>query len=57
MTDKELKYVLNFIKEIKSEMLAGKYNYNTELYLKLLRCERYLDHELKELKESKIKNE
>ena len=57
MTDKGLKYVLNFIKEIKSEMLAGKYNYNTELYLNLLRCERYLDHELKELKESKIKNE
>ena len=57
MTDKELKYVLNFIEEIKSEMLAGKYNYNTELYLNLLRCERYLDYELKELKESKIKNE
>lgn len=57
MTDKELKYVLNFIEEIKSEMLAGKYNYNTELYLKLLRCERYLAHELKELKESKVKNE
>lgn len=57
MTDKELKYVLNFIEEIKSEMLAGKYNYNTELYLNLLRCERYLDHELKELKESKVKNE
>ena len=49
MTDKELKYVLNFIEEIKGEMLAGKYNYNTELYLKLLRSERYISKELKEL--------
>ncbi len=57
MTDKELKYVLNFIEEIKGEMLAGKYNYNTDLYLHLLRCERYLAHGLKELKESKVKNE
>lgn len=57
MTDKELKYVLNFIEEIKGEMLAGKYNYNTELYLQLLRCERYLAHELKEIEESQVKNE
>ena len=57
MTDKELKFVLNFIEEIKGEMLAGKYNYNTDLYLQLLRCERYLSHELKELEESKVKNE
>lgn len=54
MTDKELKYVLDFIEEIKGEMLAGKYNYNTDLYLHLLRCERYLAHELKG---SKVKNE
>lgn len=57
MTDKELKFVLNFIEEIKGEMLAGKYNYNTDLYLQLLRCERYLSHELKELEESKVRNE
>ena len=57
MTDKELKYVLNFIEEIKGEMLAGKYNYNTDLYLQLLRCERYLAKELKALQESKVKNE
>ena len=57
MLEAELKYISNFIEEIKGEMLAGKYNYNTELYLRLLRCERYLAHELKELKESKIKNE
>ena len=57
MLEKELKYILNFIEEIKGEMLAGKYNYNTELYLHLLRCERYLAHELKDLHESKVKNE
>lgn len=57
MTDKELKYVLNFIEEIKGEMLAGKYNYNTDLYLKLLRSERYLSKELKEIEESQVKNE
>lgn len=53
----EIKYISNFIEEIKKEMLAGKYNYNTDLYLQLLRCERYLAHELKELQESKVKNE
>lgn len=53
----EIKYISNFIEDIKKEMLAGKYNYNTELYLQLLRCERYLAHELKELKESRVKNE
>ena len=52
MNKEELKYIFNFIEEIKKEMLAGKYNYNTELYLHMLRCERYLAHELKE---SKIK--
>lgn len=57
MNKDELKYISNFIEEIKKEMLAGKYNYNTDLYLQLLRCERYLAHELKELKESKVKNE
>lgn len=57
MIAEELKYISNFIEEIKKEMLAGKYNYNTELYLQLLRCERYLAHELKELQESKVKNE
>lgn len=57
MNKEELKYISNFIEEIKSEMLQGKYNYNTELYLQLLRCERYLAHELKELQESKVKNE
>ena len=55
MLEEELKYISNFIEEIKGEMLAGKYNYNTELYLQLLRCERYLAHELKELEESKVK--
>lgn len=57
MLEEEVKYISNFIEEIKKEMLAGKYNYNTELYLQLLRCERYLLKELKELKESKVKNE
>lgn len=57
MLDEELKYVLSFIEEIKGEMLRGKYNYNTELYLKLLRCERYISKEMKELQESKVKNE
>ena len=57
MIAEEIKYISNFIEEIKSGMLAGKYNYNTELYMQLLRCERYLSHELKELKESKVKNE
>lgn len=57
MVAEEIKYISNFIEEIKAEMLQGKYNYNTELYLQLLRCERYLAHELKELKESKVKNE
>lgn len=57
MNKEELKYISNFIEEIKAEMLQGKYNYNTELYLQLLRCERYLAHELKELQESKVKNE
>lgn len=57
MKAEEIKYISNFIEDIKKEMLAGKYNYNTELYLQLLRCERYLAHELKELKESKVKNE
>ena len=50
MNKEEIKYISNFIEEIKKEMLAGKYNYNTELYLQLLRCERYLSKELKELK-------
>lgn len=57
MIAEEIKYISNFIEEIKAEMLQGKYNYNTDLYLQLLRCERYLAHELKELKESKVKNE
>ena len=57
MPEKELKYVLSFIEEIKGEMLSGKYNYNTELYLKLLRSERYISKELKELQESQVKNE
>lgn len=57
MIAEEIEYISNFIEEIKGEMLAGKYNYNTELYIQLLRCERYLAHELKELKESKVKNE
>lgn len=57
MLEEGVKYILNFVEEIKKEMLNGKYNYNTELYLQLLRCERYLAHELKELKESQVKNE
>ena len=57
MVAEEIKYISNFIEEIKAEMLAGKYNYNTELYLQLLRCERYLSKELKELQERKVKNE
>lgn len=57
MKDKEIKYILNFVEEIKGEILRGKYNYNTELYLQALRCERYLSKELKELEESKVKNE
>lgn len=57
MLEKELKYISNFIEEIKEEMLRGKYNYNTELYLKLLISERYISKELKELRESKVKNE
>lgn len=57
MLEEEIKYISNFIEEIKGEMLRGKYNYNTELYLKLLRCERYISKELKELHESKVKNE
>lgn len=57
MLEKELKYVLSFIEEIKREMLASKYNYNTELYLKLVRSERYISKELKELQESQVKNE
>lgn len=57
MIAEEIKYIFNFIEEIKKEMLAGKYNYNTDLYLQLLRCERYLAHELKELQESRVKNE
>ena len=57
MNKEEIKYISNFIEEIKAEMLQGKYNYNTDLYLQLLRCERYLSKELKELQESKVKNE
>lgn len=57
MKDKEIKYILNFVEEIKKEMLNGKYNYNTELYLQVLRCERYLLKELKEQEEIKVKNE
>lgn len=57
MIAEEIKYISNFIEEIKKEMLAGKYNYSTDLYLQLLRCERYLAQELKELKERKVKNE
>jgi hypothetical protein len=49
MLEEEVKYISNFVEEIKREMLAGKYNYNTELYLHLLRCERYLAHELKRI--------
>lgn len=55
MIEEEIKYISNFIEEIKGEMLRGKYDYNTELYLQLLRCERYLANELKELQESKVK--
>lgn len=57
MLAEEIKYISNFIEEIKGEMLAGKYDYNSELYMQLLRCERYLAHELKELQGSKAKNE
>ena len=57
MLEEELKYISNFIEEIKGEMLAGKYNYNTDLYLQLLRSERFLAHELKELQEKRGKNE
>ena len=57
MLKKELKYVLSFIEEVKGEMLRRKYNYNTELYLKLLRSERYISKELKELQENQVKNE
>lgn len=57
MNEEELKCISNFIEEIKGQMLKGKYNYNTVLYLQLLRCERYLSKELKELQESKVKNE
>lgn len=57
MLAEEIKYISNFVEEIKAEMLAGKYKYNTDLYLQLLRCERYLAHELKELEESQVKNE
>lgn len=57
MLTEEIKYISNFIEEIKGEMLAGKYNYNTELYLQLLRCERYLDHELKRVERKQGKNE
>lgn len=57
MLAEEIKYISNLIEEIKGEMLAGKYNYNTDLYMQLLRCERYLAHELKELQGSKVKNE
>ena len=55
LAEEEIKYISNFIEEIKGEMLAGKYNYNTDLYLQLLRCERYLAHELKELQEKQGK--
>lgn len=57
MLEEEVKYISNFVEEIKGEMLAGKYNYNTDLYLQLLRCERYLAHEMKEIEESQVKNE
>ena len=57
MIVEEIKYISNFIEEIKAEMLRGKYNYNTDLYLQLLRSERYISKELKELQESKVKNE
>ncbi len=55
MIVEEIKYISNFVEEIKGEMLNGKYNYNTDLYLQLLRCERYLSKELKELKEKQGK--
>ena len=57
MLAEEIKHISNFIEEIKKEMLAGKYNYNTELYLQLLRCERYLAHELKRVERKQGKNE
>lgn len=57
MLAEEIKYISNFIEEIKAEMLRGKYNYNTEIYLKLLRSERYISKEMKEIEESKVKNE
>lgn len=57
MSAEEIIYISNFIEEVKKEMLNGKYNYNTELYLQLLRCKRYLSKVLKELEESKVKNE
>ena len=57
MLEEEVKYISNFVEVIKGEMLKGKYNHNTELYLQVLRCERYLSKELKELEESKVKNE
>ena len=33
MLEEEVKYISNFVEEIKGEMLAGKYNYNTDLYI------------------------
>ena len=57
MLEKELKYVLSFIEEIKCEMLRGKYNYNTELYLKLLRSERYISKEIERVTRKQVKNE
>ena len=57
MLDEELKYVLNFVESVKDEILRSKYNPNTELYLQALRSERYISKELKELQESKVKNE
>ena len=57
MLEEELKYVLNFVESVKDEILRSKYNSNTELYLQALRSERYISKELKELQESKVKNE
>ena len=57
MLEEELKYVLNFVENVKDEILRAKYNSNTELYLQALRSERYILKELKELQESKVKNE
>nr|DAG68994.1 MAG TPA: hypothetical protein [Caudoviricetes sp.] len=55
MTEKQIKYILHFVQQIKSELLKGKYNYDTDIYLQVLRCERYLLKHLEDIEESKVK--